>query len=65
MEHDLLVADAFLRVAVGAVLAQAHAVAPAMAGDQEGRRSRGNGLCKRGRPSMRRRAGDEQEEGDE
>ena len=65
VEDDLLVVEALLGVPVRAVLAQADAVAPAVAGDHERREPQRNRLCARGRPCVRRRTGDEQQNGDE
>ena len=60
VQDDLGVADAFLRVAVRAVLAHPHAVTPAVSGDDERRCSRS---CGRLHACRRRRAGAEQEDG--
>src|SRR4029453_17025256 len=63
VEDDLFVVEALLRVAVGAVLAQPHAVSPAVAGDDERRARRGDWL--RGSGRLCRDDGEEEEDGDE
>jgi len=63
VEDDLVVEDALLGVAVRAPLAQADAVSPTVAGDEERRGAGGNRLCVRA--GTRSRAGGEHENGDE
>ena len=61
VQDDLCVTDTFLRVAVGAVLAHADAVTPAVSRDHERRRPRGGGRLLHA--CRGRRTGAEQEDG--